>query len=68
MGTINPVEKITKDGKKILIRTAQVKDSSKIVNLMKDVIKEGPFTLSEPDEYDTTAADEEKKNKQVQGY
>jgi len=61
MGTINPVEKITKDGKKILIRTAQVKDASKVVKLMKDVIKEGHFTLSEPDEYDTSAADEERK-------
>ncbi len=61
MGTITPQEKITKDKKKILIRTAQVKDASKIVKLMRDVIKEGPFTLAEPDEYNTTAKDEAAK-------
>lgn len=61
MGTITPFEKISKDKKKILIRTAQVKDASKIVKLMRDVIKEGPYTLAEPDEYNTTAADEAAK-------
>lgn len=63
MGTITPFEKISKDKKKILIRTAQVKDASKIVKLMRDVIKEGPYTLAEPDEYNTTAADEAAKIK-----
>lgn len=63
MGTITPFEEISKDKKKILIRTAQVKDASKIVKLMRDVIKEGPYTLAEPDEYNTTAADEAAKIK-----
>jgi RimJ/RimL family protein N-acetyltransferase len=63
MGTIDPQLKNIKGGKKVLLRSALVKDASQLVRLMKDVIKEGTFTLAEPDEYHTTSADEARKIK-----
>ncbi len=63
MSSINPEEYILKNGKKLIIRTALVKDASQLVNLMKGVIKEGPFTLYESDEYRSTAKSEASKIK-----
>lgn len=47
----------------MILRTAAVKDAAGIVNLMKEVIKEGPYTLAEPDEYRTTVKSEAAKIK-----
>lgn len=63
MSTIEPKQFILKNRKKIILRTAAVKDASSIVKLMKDVIKEGPYTLAEPDEYKATVRSEAAKIK-----
>lgn len=61
MSKINPQEYKLKNGKVVLLRTTQVKDATQLVRLMKDVIKEGPFTLYEPDEYKSTVKSEAKR-------
>jgi len=63
MSTILPVEYKLKNGKTVIIRTALSKDAPQLVKLMMDVIKEGPFTLYEPDEYKATSKSESKKIK-----
>lgn len=63
MSTIAGEEHKLKNGKKITIRTALAKDASQVVKLMKGVIKEGPFTLYESDEYRSTAKSEAKRIK-----
>ncbi|NOS83929.1 MAG: GNAT family N-acetyltransferase [Ignavibacteria bacterium] len=63
MSTISPEEYILKNRKKVTIRSALVKDAAQVVKLMKGVIKEGPFTLYESDEYRSTAKSEAKKIK-----
>ncbi len=63
MGTITEKNFVLKNGRKLVLRTAMVKDAGQIVQLMRDVIKEGPFTLQEPDEYNATAKTEAKKIK-----
>ena len=61
MSTVTPEEFKLKNGKTVLIRTALAKDSSSLVKLMKSVIKEGPFTLYEPDEYNSTIKSEARR-------
>lgn len=63
MSTILPEEYKLKNGKTVIIRTALSKDAPQLVKLMMDVIKEGPFTLYEPDEYKATSKSESKKIK-----
>ena len=63
MSTINEQYFRLKDGRELFLRTAQVKDASQIVKLMRDVVNEGPFTLAEPDEYKSTVKSESKKIK-----
>ncbi|MBE2227238.1 MAG: GNAT family N-acetyltransferase [Ignavibacteria bacterium] len=63
MSTISPEKHKLKNGKKVVIRTALAKDASQVVKLMKGVIKEGPFTLYESDEYRSTAKSEAKRIK-----
>jgi RimJ/RimL family protein N-acetyltransferase len=63
MSSIQSKEIKLKGGIKVTLRTALIKDSSQIVKLMKDVIREGPFTLAEPDEYKSTARSEASKIK-----
>ena len=63
MSTILEKQFGLKNGKNLVLRTALVKDASQIVKLMKDVVKEGPFTLQEPDEYKATAKSEAQKIK-----
>lgn len=52
-----------KNGRKLTLRTAQVKDASQVVKLMKQIVKEGHYTLAEPDEYKSTVKSESKKIK-----
>lgn len=61
MSTIINREFKLKNGKTLILRTALAKDASQIVKLMKDVIKEGHYTLYEPDEYKSTAKSEAKR-------
>lgn len=61
MGTISKKELILKNGRKGILRTAAVKDAPQIVKLMKGIIKEGPYTLAEPDEYRSTIKTESAK-------
>jgi RimJ/RimL family protein N-acetyltransferase len=61
MGSIEPKEFTLKNGKTSTLRTAAIKDASQIVKLMKDIVKEGEFTLAEPDEYRTTVKSESSK-------
>ena len=61
MSTINQQFFKLKNGKKLILRTALAKDAAQIVKLMKDIVKEGPFTLAEPDEYKSTIKSEAKK-------
>ena len=63
MSIISPEEHKLKSGKKVIIRTALAKDAAQVVKIMKDVIKEGPFTLYETDEYGSTAKSEAKRIK-----
>jgi RimJ/RimL family protein N-acetyltransferase len=63
MSTISPEEYKLKNGKEVIIRTALAKDAAQVVKIMKDVIKEGPFTLYETDEYSATAKSEAKRIK-----
>ena len=63
MSTIDPEIYTLKNRKKLTIRTALAKDASQVVKLMKGVIKEGPFTLYESDEYSSTAKSEAKRIK-----
>lgn len=63
MSTILPEEYKLKNGKTVIIRTALSKDAPQLVKLMMDVIKEGPFTLYESDEYKATSKSESKKIK-----
>ncbi len=61
MSTITEKNFVLKNGRKLILRTAMVKDAGQIVQLMRDVIKEGPFTLQEHDEYKATAKSEAAK-------
>lgn len=61
MSSISQKEFKLKNGKTVLIRTALAKDSAQLVKLMKSVIKEGPFTLYESDEYKSTAKSEARR-------
>ena len=54
---------ILKNGKILITRTAMAKDARQIVNLLKDIVKEGPYTLMEPDEFSYTIRSESKKIK-----
>lgn len=63
MGSVEPKEFILKNGKTSTLRTAALKDAPQIVKLMKDIIKEGPYTLAEPDEYKSTIKSEAAKIK-----
>ncbi len=63
MSTINHQIFSLKSGKKLILRTALVKDSSQLVKLMRDIVNEGPFTLAEPDEYKSTIKTESRKIK-----
>lgn len=63
MSTIDPEVYTLYNRKKLTIRTALGKDASQVVKLMKGVIKEGPFTLYESDEYSATAKSETKRIK-----
>lgn len=63
MSIIVPEHHTLKNGRKLTIRTALTKDASQVVKLMKGVIKEGPFTLYESDEYSSTAKSEAKRIK-----
>src|SRR5690349_6465280 len=63
MGTITVKSFKLKNGKQLILRTALAKDAPQIVKLMKGVIKEGPFTLAEPDEYNNTVKSEAAKIK-----
>lgn len=65
MSAITPKEFTLKNNKTLTLRSAMVKDAPQIVKLMKGVIKEGPYTLQEPDEYDTTAKSEVAKIKRL---
>ncbi len=61
MSTIKEEYFTLKTGNKLVLRTAIVKDSAAIIKLMRDIIKEGPYTLAEPDEYRSTAKSEAKR-------
>lgn len=61
MSTITGSKFKLKNGKPLTIRTALAKDASQIVKLMKDVIREGHYTLYESDEYRSTAKSEAKR-------
>lgn len=63
MSTIKEEYFTIKNGNKLVLRTALVKDASLLVKLMRDIVKEGPYTLAEPDEYRSTAGSEAKKIK-----
>ncbi len=63
MSTLNEQLFNLKNGRKFLLRTALLKDASQIVELMRSVVKEGPYTLAEPDEYKSTVKSESKKIK-----
>lgn len=63
MSIITPNTFTLKNGKQLTLRTALAKDASHIVKLMKEVVKEGPYTLAEPDEYTTTVKSEAEKIK-----
>lgn len=63
MSSITEKHFVLKNGRKLILRTAMVKDAGQIVKLMRGIIKEGPFTLVEPDEYHATAKSEAKKIK-----
>lgn len=63
MSTISQQVFSLQNEKKLILRTALVKDASQIVKLMMDIVNEGPFTLAEPDEYKSTTASESKKIK-----
>lgn len=63
MSVVEPKGIVLKNGKRAVIRSAMVKDAPQLVKLMKDVIKEGPYTLMEPDEYHATISSERKKIK-----
>ena len=63
MSTINEQYFRLKDGRELFLRTALAKDASQIVKLMRDVVNEGPFTLVEPDEYNSTVKSESRKIK-----
>ncbi len=63
MSSIKPKELKLKNGKVLTLRSALVKDASQIVKLMKDIVKEGPYTLAEPDEYKSTVKSESAKIK-----
>jgi RimJ/RimL family protein N-acetyltransferase len=65
MSIIEPKEFILKNGSKIILRSAVSKDAGQLVELMQNVIEEGPFTLYEPDEYHATAKSEAKKIKRL---
>jgi RimJ/RimL family protein N-acetyltransferase len=63
MGTIEPRELTLKNRKTGILRIAAAKDAPQIVKLMKGIIKEGPYTLAEPDEYRSTIKTESAKIK-----
>lgn len=65
MSTITPKTFTLKNNKTLILRSAAVKDASQIVRLMKGVIKEGPYTLQEPDEYTATVKSEAAKIKRL---
>ncbi|MBZ0202591.1 MAG: GNAT family N-acetyltransferase [Ignavibacteria bacterium] len=61
MSTILSKEFKMRTGRILILRSAQAKDASQIIKLMKSVIAEGPLTLAEPDEYSATVSSESKK-------
>lgn len=61
MSTVKSSEFILQNGNTLILRTAIAKDASQIVKLMKAVVKEGHYTLYEPDEYRSTAKSEAKR-------
>lgn len=65
MSIIEPKELKLKNGKQLILRSAVSKDAVQLVELMKSVIEEGPFTLYEPDEYQATSKSEAKKIKRL---
>ncbi len=65
MSLIEPKNIKLENSQQLILRSAVSKDASQIVELMKSVIEEGPFTLYEPDEYRATAKSEAKKIKRL---
>jgi RimJ/RimL family protein N-acetyltransferase len=63
MSIIEQKEFKLKNGKPAIIRSAMVKDAPQIVKLLKVIVKEGPYTLMEPDEFSYTIRSESKKIK-----
>ena len=61
MSTIKPISINLRSGEQITVRTANKPDAPQIVKLMKEVIKEGLYTLAEPDEYKATVKTESAK-------
>ena len=61
MSSITDMNFILSSGKRLILRTAMVKDASQIVRLMRDIVNEGPYTLAEPDEYRSTVRSEANK-------
>lgn len=49
---------ILKDGTTAIIRSASAKDATSTVEILRGVVAEGPYTLSQPDEFRRTPASE----------
>ena len=65
MSKISQKEFTNTNGKKIIIRSALVKDAAMLLKLTKEIIKEGPYMLHEPDEYKMTI---KKQKDQIRNY
>ncbi len=54
MGKIDAQHSALKSGHSAVVRTAVGSDAGAIVDVMRAVVAEGPYTLTEPDEFDWT--------------
>lgn len=61
MSKINKQKLNNKYFVKIILRSAKSSDAKKIVNIMKDIVKEDIYTLAEENEYKQTASKESEK-------
>ncbi len=58
MGYIEPVELITKKGRRVTLRTAQPEDGEKVLQYTKQVLTEAPFLVTAPEEFQVSAEEE----------
>jgi RimJ/RimL family protein N-acetyltransferase len=57
VSTVRPRQLGLKIGETVLIRTASPQDALSLLEVRRSVVEEGQYTLTEPDEFTTTAGD-----------